>query len=110
MTFDEYQEKAMITALKIGGKEQDLYYRTLGLTGEAGEIANKVKKILRDKDGQISEKVKETLADELGDTLWYIQAIASHLDVSLEKVAKSNLEKLAGRNKRGAISGSGDTR
>lgn len=110
MTFDEYQKRAMTTALNVGGASQDFYYRTLGLAGEAGEIANKVKKILRDKSGQISAEDKTILASELGDALWYIQSMASFLDIPFEDIAKGNLEKLADRKKRGVIGGSGDTR
>ncbi len=110
MNFNDYQKQAMTTALNVGGAQQDFYYRTLGLAGEAGEIANKVKKILRDKQGHISSEDKASLASELGDALWYIQSMASFLEIDLEDIAQANLEKLFDRKKRGTIGGSGDKR
>lgn len=111
MTFEEYQHQAMKTAINRDKNFlNSAVYRTLGLVGEAGEIAEKVKKIIRDKDGQISDDDKQEIIKEMGDVLWYLQALADHLDVSFEQVAKANLEKLASRKQRGKISGSGDNR
>lgn len=111
MTFDEYQKKAIQTAVH---KEKDFWssavYRTLGLTGEAGEVAEKMKKIIRDKGGVVSDSDKAEIVKELGDVLWYVQALADYLDVPLEQVAKGNLDKLASRKDRGKIKGSGDNR
>ena len=69
MEINEYQEMTQATA--IYPKETGLYYTTLGLIGESGEIANKVKKVIRDDDGIVSSEMREDLADELGDVLWY---------------------------------------
>ena len=84
-------------------------YLALGLAGEAGEVADKIKKVIRDKDGDIEHSV-EDIARELGDVLWYVACLASELGYSLEHIADLNLEKLASRKARGAIGGSGDHR
>lgn len=110
LTFDEYQKQAITTALSIGGESGDFMYRTLGLANEAGEVAGKVKKILRDKEGKLSEADKAEVVKEMGDVLWYLQALADYLDVSLGEVAEQNLEKVLGRKARGTIQGSGDNR
>jgi NTP pyrophosphatase (non-canonical NTP hydrolase) len=111
MTFDNYQKQAMTTALPIGdGGINDLVYRSLGLTNEAGEVAGKVKKLLRDKDGQLSDEDKEAIAQELGDVLWYLQAVASYLGVPLSEIADKNIAKLFSRQNRGTLKGSGDQR
>lgn len=83
-----------------------MFYPTLGLSGESGEIANKVKKVMRGDPGADFSGVP----DELGDVLWYLAAIASDLGVSLEDVARENIEKLFDRRARGVIKGSGDNR
>lgn len=88
----------------------NLSYATLGLAGEAGEIANKVKKLWRDGDGSISEEKEKELSDELGDVLWYVSAICSVLGLELDDIAKHNIEKLKSRLERNVISGSGDNR
>lgn len=105
MELNEYQNLAMKTA--IFPSEMGVYYATLGLAGEAGEIANKVKKFIR--DGHTPEKERE-LRDELGDVLWYVAAVANVLDIDLETVAKDNIYKLAERQRKGTIQGSGDDR
>lgn len=111
MTFNEYQKQAMKTAIMRG---QDFWttgvYRTLGLMGEAGEVAEKIKKLARDKQGQVSSADKAELTKELGDVLWYLQGIADFLGVTLEDVARQNLRKLSSRKRRGKIGGSGDNR
>jgi NTP pyrophosphatase (non-canonical NTP hydrolase) len=85
-------------------------YPTLGLCGESGEVAEKVKKIIRDDNGIISEEKKELLKKELGDILWYISNLASELNLSLDNIAITNIEKLLNRQKRNVLSGSGDNR
>ena len=112
MTFNNYQTNASRTAFypRAEYKNQGLYYTTLGLVGEAGEIANKVKKIMRDNDGKLSKEAKADIYAELGDVLWYCANIADELGVNLGDVAKSNLNKLADRLNRGKIKGSGDNR
>ena len=106
MNINEYQKQASETAIY----KDKLIYPTLGLAGEAGEIANKVKKILRDSSGNLQESVREDLIYELGDVLWYIAALATDLNVELSEVANKNIEKLNSRKNRGAIGGSGDNR
>jgi len=90
--------------------DHPLVYPTLGLTNEAGEVAGKVKKILRDKGGIISPADREALKYELGDVLWYLAQIATELDLDLQEIASANLEKLFSRLERGVIRGEGDQR
>ena len=109
MNFDEYQNLASSTA--IYPKKYETIYPALGLCGEAGEVAEKVKKSIRDGlDYHEEKRFKEALTKELGDVLWYISALASDLDISLNDVAEGNIEKLAARKKRNMIGGSGDDR
>lgn len=108
MTLNEYQEQSKATA--IYPKEQGLAYVSLGLSAEAGEVANKVKKIIRDDNGVLSPERAESIGAELGDVLWYVAQIATELGVNLSDVAEQNLEKLQSRMDRGKLQGSGDTR
>jgi NTP pyrophosphatase (non-canonical NTP hydrolase) len=85
-------------------------YPTLGLCGEAGEVADKVKKVLRDRGGVFDAQVRQDLALELGDVLWYVAQLATELNLELEQIAAANLSKLADRAARNVISGSGDRR
>ena len=109
MELNDYQELAMKTA--IFPKRDGYAYTALGLAGEAGEIANKVKKFIRDgySEDELPGKIND-LRDELGDVLWYVAALAQVLDTSLEQVAKNNIHKLAERQVKGTIKGSGDKR
>ncbi len=109
MTFEEYQKKSKKTAL-YPDKGNNYIYPVLGLNGEAGEVAEKFKKIIRDKEGKISEKDREEITKELGDVLWYIAQIASELNLSLDEIAKNNIIKLQDRMERGVLGGSGDNR
>src|SRR5688500_8546813 len=97
MNFDEYQAAAGRTAL-YPNVRNNLEYPTLGLAGEAGEVANIVKKIQRDDGGAITESTRQKLKDELGDVLWYISACAMELGLSLAEIAEFNVEKLAKRH------------
>jgi NTP pyrophosphatase (non-canonical NTP hydrolase) len=99
MNFEEYQSKASVTAL-YPKRLSNLEYPTLGLAGEAGEVANIVKKIQRDFGGEITGEIRGKLKDELGDVLWYISACADELGLTLEEIAKFNVEKLAARHQR----------
>lgn len=110
MTFDEYQSKALTTVLSTDDGFKDLLHWVLGINGESGEIAEKVKKIIRDKNGKVSEADKKELAKEIGDVLWYLAVFAEELGVRLEDVAKQNLDKLQSRKQRGVLGGSGDNR
>ena len=91
-------------------KIQAIIYPTLGLTGEAGEVANKVKKIIRDDGNKINEGLVQEISAEIGDCLWYISVLASDIGIKLSDIANSNLIKLENRKKKGTIRGSGDTR
>lgn len=108
MNFKKYQKESKKTA--IYPIDKSLEYLSLGICGESGEIAEKIKKIIRDKNGKISEEDKELITKELGDVLWYISQIASHLNESLEKIAIENLEKIFSRLERNKIRGNGDNR
>lgn len=110
MTLKEYQERALTTVIFSDNEFRDLLHWVLGINGEAGEIAEKIKKIIRDKNGQVSAKDKADLAKEVGDVLWYLAVFAHHLGVPLEKIAKENLDKLQSRKQRGVLQGSGDNR
>ena len=104
-----YQEKACETA--IFPKNKAMEYLTLGLTGEAGEIANKVKKFIRDgaaQDEYLAKRIE--IGYEIGDVLWYCAVLAEELDMNLGHIMENNLQKLADRKKRGTLSGSGDNR
>lgn len=109
MDFSEYQAKSRRTAAypAIG---QPLVYPTLGLVNEAGEVAGKVKKIFRDKQGVIDEETLNALKSELGDVLWYLAQLCTELGLSLDEVAEYNLKKLYDRLERGVIQGDGDKR
>lgn len=113
MNIQDYSNQAITTMTK-DHQYGDISARTmsqiLGLVGESGEIAEKFKKILRDRDGKISDQDKEELLKELGDVLWYINSLAVFLDSDLETVAKKNLEKVLSRKERGVTKGSGDNR
>jgi NTP pyrophosphatase (non-canonical NTP hydrolase) len=109
MNFTDYQTKSRATA-KYPVIEHGVIYPTLGLVNEAGEVAGKIKKIFRDKDGVIGEAEKEALKSELGDVLWYIAQVCSELNLSLDEVAEANIEKLLDRQARGKIQGDGDNR
>ena len=112
MELDEYQKKAAKYDLFEKAKINEVGFleKVLGLVGEAGETADKVKKILRDKDGVISEEDRDLVVKELGDTLWYIAAISRYLGVDLSEVASGNIEKLESRYQRNKLHGEGDKR
>lgn len=110
MTFDEYQKQALTTAHMSGDELKDIMHWVLGVTGESGEIAEKVKKIIRDKNGEFTSKDKTEIAKEIGDVLWYLATLAEQLGVSFDDIASTNLAKLKSRAERGVIGGSGDNR
>ncbi len=109
LKFHTYQSEARKTAIypNVG---HNLVYPTLGLNGEAGEIAEKVKKLLRDDDGKRTREFRKQMKKELGDVLWYVAAICTEMGFSMGNVAKDNLEKLNSRAERDVLSGSGDDR
>jgi NTP pyrophosphatase (non-canonical NTP hydrolase) len=109
MNFNEYQTKSRKTA-KYPAIGHPVIYPTLGLTNEAGEVAGKIKKIFRDKNGVIGDTEREALQGELGDVLWYLAQVCTELDLSFDDVAEHNITKLFDRLERGKIGGDGDNR
>ncbi len=109
MTFEEYQKESRKTAV-YPNAGKNFIYPTLGLAGESGEVAEKIKKVLRDKNGAIDDATKQEISKELGDVLWYVAQIGSELGLSLENVAAENIKKLFSRKDRGVLKGSGDNR
>lgn len=107
LTFEQYDK--WLTK-NIQNPQKDLLLQVLGICGEAGEIAEKMKKIVRDKGGVIGEEDKMLMAKELGDVLWYLARFAQSIDMSIEDVALMNIEKLESRVKRGVVLGDGDER
>jgi NTP pyrophosphatase (non-canonical NTP hydrolase) len=108
MTFSEYQEAAISTA--IYPQEHSIIYPALKLAGEAGEVAEKVGKVLRDSGGAFTDEKRRELAKEIGDVLWYCAAISRDLGLNLDDVATANIAKLRSRQERGVLQGSGDNR
>ncbi|KKQ80418.1 MAG: putative pyrophosphatase [Parcubacteria group bacterium GW2011_GWC2_38_7] len=109
MTFAEYQIESKKTAL-YPNKGSNYIYPVLGLAGESGEVAEKIKKVIRDDGGIVSEVKKEEIKKEIGDVLWYLAQICSELGLSFDEAAKGNIEKLMSRMERGVLHGSGDNR
>lgn len=103
---DTFKDTIPVTDLATPGFVE----KALGLSGEAGEVADKIKKIIRDKSGKLTEEDRQEIVLELGDVLWYVANISRVLDVSLEDVASKNLKKLAARQKNNTLHGSGDHR
>lgn len=109
MDFKEYAYIVNQTAL-YPNQGDNLVYPVLGLNGEAGEVADKLKKIIRDEDGYFSPEALRELAKELGDVLWYVAACAIEIGFTFEDIAQLNADKLLSRLERGTIKGSGDNR
>ena len=114
MTFDEYQKAALktdVTSKKGSGLVSIRFMdKVLGLVGESGEFADKIKKILRDKDAELSEEDRQELVKELGDVLWYAAVLSHYLGTSFDEVASRNIDKLAKRQQTGKLGGKGDNR
>ena len=108
MTFNEYQQTTRKTA--IYPQDMKVVYPPIGLAGETGEVAEKVKKTIRDKQGVFDPDTTRELAKELGDVLWYIAAIASDLGLDLDDVAQANIDKIHSRQARNLLHGQGDNR
>lgn len=109
MNFDEFQKIVKKTSI-YPNQGNNVAYATLGLAGEAGEVADKVKKLIRDNNGILTEDKRKEMIKELGDVLWYLTACASELGVDLEEVASLNAKKVEDRKARGVLSGEGDNR
>lgn len=115
MTFDDYQKQTKTFELMqrsdvLNANDPAYVAKILGLVGEAGEVAEKYKKIIRDKEGKVSTEDTQEIIKELGDVLWYLAVLADYLGVSFESVAQGNLQKLSSRKDRGVQTGSGDNR
>ncbi len=110
MTFDEYQKQALTTAIVHPDPLMDKTIWAMGISGEAGEVLEKWKKIVAYKDGKISDEDLHEIKKELGDVVWYIALLAHSLGLSLDEVMQLNLNKLASRKKRGVQKGQGDNR
>lgn len=109
LTANEYQTAALQTAI-YPNQGQNFIYPTLGLVGEAGEVAEKAKKIIRDGDGTLTPETRNKMAMELSDVCWYVAVLAYELDLTLEEIMQMNIDKLRSRQERGVLSGSGDAR
>jgi len=109
MNFTEYQTKSRKTA-RYPAIGHPVIYPTLGLVNEAGEVAGKIKKVFRDKDGQVNAETRTALESELGDVLWYLAQVCTELGLTLDEVAEHNIAKLYDRLERGTIKGDGDNR
>ena len=110
MTFDEYQKQALTTAIINPDPDISKAILVLGITGEAGEVAEKWKKILAYNDGKVTDEDKTEISKELGDVLWYIAVFAHDLGLSLEDVVQQNVQKLMSRKERQVLKGQGDNR
>jgi NTP pyrophosphatase (non-canonical NTP hydrolase) len=108
MNLSTYQRAAHATAAYP--EHARVVYPALGLASEAGEVAGKVKRIIRDDGGQLTAERRAQLVAEMGDCLWYLAALASDMGIDLADVAVQNIEKLAERAERNAIRGEGDER
>jgi NTP pyrophosphatase (non-canonical NTP hydrolase) len=109
MELSDYQARSRATAV-YPGAGANVLYPTLGLCGEAGEVAEKIKKMIRDDHGVMTDERRSALAKELGDVLWYLAQLATEAGLELEAVAAANLEKLSSRQRRNVLQGSGDDR
>ena len=109
MNLNDYQLSALTTAV-YPDRGNNFAYPALGLAGEAGEVADKLKKVIRDDSGVLTDPVRDAVAKELGDVLWYVAVLAAEIDYDLNDIAQINVNKLASRHQRGVITGSGDNR
>lgn len=108
MQMNYYQDCALATA--VYPSEFGLGYTALGLAGEAGEVANKIKKVFRDDNGVLTEERRQQIKQELGGVMWYLAALSKECDLSLDEIADWNIKELRSRQSRGVLKGSGDNR
>lgn len=109
MNFEEYQKLSRQTAI-YSDMGKNYIYPALGLAGETGEVIEKIKKLMRDKDKIIDDNFKSDISKEMGDVLWYLSQLASEFNLSLDDIASLNIEKLLSRKERGKLHGDGDDR
>ena len=109
MQLSDYQRRSRATAV-YPDAGSNLTYPALGLCGEAGEAAEKVKKAIRDDGGELTPERRDALAAELGDVLWYVAQLATEAGLELDQIARANLDKLLSRRDRAVLQGSGDFR
>ena len=109
MDLNDYQAAALQTAV-YPNQGANFAYPALGLAGEAGEVADKLKKVLRDNDGILTNQVRNEVAKEIGDVLWYVSVLAYEMDYDLNSIAQINIDKLASRQQRNVLQGNGDNR
>ncbi|MBQ1387873.1 nucleoside triphosphate pyrophosphohydrolase family protein [Candidatus Saccharibacteria bacterium] len=113
MSLDKYQKRAAefdLFETTVDLKSPGFLEKVLGLAGEAGEAADKVKKVIRDKGGYASDEDRQAIAKELGDVLWYLANVARYLNIPLSEIAEGNIDKLSSRKKRNKLHGEGDDR
>lgn len=110
MQLNDYQNQAEKTAIYPTGTFLGIAYVALGLAGEAGEVANKVKKVIRDSNNEITSEIEQAILQEAGDCLWYIAMLAKEFNYTLDDLANLNLAKLNKRKQEGLLQGSGDNR
>ena len=113
MSLDKYQKRAAefdLFETTVDLKSPGFLEKVLGLAGEAGEAADKVKKVIRDKGGYASDEDRQAIAKELGDVLWYLANVARYLNIPLSEIAEDNIDKLSNRKKRNKLHGEGDDR
>lgn len=108
MTLDEYQQLALRTARK--DKKDEIFHLVLGMVGESGEIAEKLKKLVRDHNSDLAKLDRNDIKKEIGDVLWYLAVLSDFLGLSFDEIAQTNIDKLADRKQRNVIQGSGDNR
>ncbi len=109
MTFNEYQQKSRETAI-FPDEDNHFIYAALGMMGEAGEVAEKIKKIWRDKEKKVNNEDREEIKKELGDVLWYMSQLALEIGIDFDDVATNNINKLQSRLQRKVLHGNGDNR
>ena len=113
ITFHEYEWEVNIASFYPDagiGSLKAIVYGAIGMSGEVGEVTEKIKKVWRDKDGKFSKEDKEAIVKELGDVLFYVTRIAHELGYGLEEVAQMNVDKFTARKEKGTLQGSGDNR
>jgi NTP pyrophosphatase (non-canonical NTP hydrolase) len=109
MNLSDYQQRSRATAV-YPEAGSNLLYPTLGLCGESGEVAEKIKKMVRDDDGVLTNERRRALSKEMGDVLWYLAQLATEAHLNLDEIAEANLAKLLSRQHRDRLNGSGDDR